>query len=110
MVTDSPLLPPLGVFRRQTINIDGADYWLCELSAMEAFSIWQGLEAADGNHLDVYLDVVRLGLRDSEGDLVFGPETELTELGAIPARILIPLAQKILALSEIEKETPRGNG
>lgn len=99
----------LGAFRREAVNVDGEEVWLWELSTEETFSIWDALNKADGKNLDVYLDVVRLGLRDAEGQPLFEDEIDRAELARMPARIVVPLAERILALSEIETETPRGN-
>ena len=93
------------------IDIEGEPFILQELSAREAFAVWDMLAEAEatGHKLEAYLTVVSLGLRTMAGTRVFGQD-DLEELARWPSRIVVPLAERILAMSEVEMDPGKGSG
>lgn len=72
-----------------------------ELNARDLLAIWASLSKAEktGDTTDAYLRVVARGTFDSEGERIFPAEQEM---GDLPARVVVPLAERILGLSEVE--------
>lgn len=94
--------------KTQEVNVDGQALFIQELSAREVFAIWDLVEAAESSQdrSRLYLELVSLGLRDADGRVLFESAEDVADL---PSRIVIPLAEHIMRLSEIGIDGPAGN-
>lgn len=103
MVDGKAIREELEFRRTAPLNLEGQDLLAIELTAGQMLSLWGDLAEAEqtGAVIDAYLEVVKCGLCTPDGIPVYDDPREVARL---PARILVPTAEKILALSEIELE------
>ncbi len=99
----------LGFRRSKVFAFDGGEVLLSELTAGEAAAIWCALTDAEtaGRDLDGYMEIVAAGARTAAGDKLFESVEEVRNL---PARLVVPMAQTIMDLSDLGLESGKGEG
>lgn len=102
-MVDTEARERLELRRSEPINVEGVELLAVELTAKDMLGLWGALSDAEqtGAVIDAYLKVVQCGLCNPSGGPVYDDAREVARL---PARIVVPVAEKILALSEIELE------
>lgn len=105
MVDGKAIREELEFRRTAPLNLEGQDLLVIELTAGQMLGMWDHMAEAEatGDITNAYLDVVKCGLCTPDGIPVYDDPREVARL---PARIMIPTAEKILELSEITLELP----
>ncbi len=94
----------LGFRRTKPYEIGSDRIMLAELTALDASTIWGDLGTAEseGRMMDAYIRLVLAGAYTPSGDRLFAT---LEEVQALPARIVVPMAEAIMALTDMELDS-----
>ena len=92
--------------RTRIFQFEDGEVLLTELTAGEASQVWSELTEAElsGNGLDAYCHIVLLGAREPSGDALYAT---IADVRALPARLVVPMAQAIMDLTEIGLESKK---
>lgn len=93
--------------RQKIINLDGLEVTIKELTAADAIAVWGDLSDAEltGNVWPAYQQIIQRCAYNGAGPYF----ESVADIDRLPARIVIPLGEAILNLSDIGLETSSGN-
>lgn len=93
------LVDKLTSFRSDSFDADGTVIELVELTAEQMATVWDDLEAAEGEGrvLDVYRQLLLYGAHHG-GSPVFA---SIEDVQRLPGRLLIPMGEKMLQLCDM---------
>lgn len=94
----------LGFRRTKPYEIGADRIMLAELTALDASTIWGELGSAEseGRMMDAYIRLVLVGAYTPSGETLF---SSLEEVQALPARVVMPMAEAIMALTDMELDS-----
>ncbi len=107
-IAGPPLAQKLWQRRSETFDVDGTTIQLTELSALDAAAVWGELEGAEqsGRLVDAYTLIILHGALTAGGSPVF---SDVAEVGAMPARLMVPMAETIMRLTELELDSGKAD-